>query len=332
MKKVLLLLCLLPMLVMAQTKKVAILETVDKEGKISYAHKLMLRSSLAKAITEADGYEGYDRVDLESVLGEHSFQRTGMVSDDQIKKLGEMVGAQYVLIAEAVMVDDATMFITAKIIDVETAQTMKTESQLMKATPQDIQIGCTTMAGNMLGIKLNAGITQSAASSKPASSSSSSSTPTPASTPKPAAPSAKITWNGDDDLSFRLKSCKAMNSKCYVAIALTNNRSKDMRIYIQLEGGYGSIIKVYDSDGGAYQNSNNGSVMLEVFKGSKLAGENIDFKNVTYTIPGGITIEFKLCIQDFDESASSIKLVQCPIKVDGFESTLEIRNIPVSRQ
>jgi len=75
----------------AQAKKIAILETVDKEGSISYGIKLMLRSSLSYAITNTPGYEGYDRVDLESIVGEQTFQRTGMVSDEQIKKLGEMM-------------------------------------------------------------------------------------------------------------------------------------------------------------------------------------------------------------------------------------------------
>lgn len=87
------------------TKKVAILETVDREGHISYGIRLMLRSSLSYAITNTPGYEGYDRVDLESIVGEQSFQRTGMVSDEQIKKLGEMTGASYILVAEAAKVD-----------------------------------------------------------------------------------------------------------------------------------------------------------------------------------------------------------------------------------
>ena len=171
----LLCLCILPLVGInakkpknkGQVKKVAILETVDKTEKVDYVNKLMLRTNLTKAITQAEGYEGYDRTDLESLLGEQNFQRTGMVSADQIKQLGEMTGAQYVLVAEAAMADESTIFASAKIIDVETGLTIKTESQLMRATPKDIQLGCTELASNLLGVKLEAGITRSAATTTP---------------------------------------------------------------------------------------------------------------------------------------------------------------------
>ena len=109
-------LCLVPLFLLAQVQKVAILETVDKEGNISYAHKLMLRSNLAKAVTNAPGYEAYDRTDMDAIMGEQNFQRTGMVSNEQIKRLGEMTGAAYIMVAEAVIADEQNMFITAKIL------------------------------------------------------------------------------------------------------------------------------------------------------------------------------------------------------------------------
>lgn len=97
------LLSLLSMTAFAQTKKVAILETVDKNGNVSYAIKLMIRSNLAKVITNTPGYEGYDRTDMKQISDEQTFQRTGMVSDEDIKRLGKITGAQYVLVAEAVI-------------------------------------------------------------------------------------------------------------------------------------------------------------------------------------------------------------------------------------
>ena len=151
--KVLLIILLsaLSLTAVAQVKKIAILETVDKENKVSYAHKLMLRSNLAKAITNTQGYEGYDRTDMEQITGEQKFQRTGMVSDEQIKKLGEMTGAQYILVAEAVIVDENTMFITAKILNVETAKMEMTDNCLMGMSPSDIQHGCESLANKLLG-------------------------------------------------------------------------------------------------------------------------------------------------------------------------------------
>lgn len=135
----------------AQAKKIAILETVDKEGSISYGIKLMLRSSLSYAITNTPGYEGYDRVDLESIVGEQTFQRTGMVSDEQIKKLGEMTGASYILVAEVARVDDTHIFITAKILNVETAKLESTANVQTLAEAKDIEAGCKRLAAMLLG-------------------------------------------------------------------------------------------------------------------------------------------------------------------------------------
>lgn len=153
MKKVFLLACLLLSVVMTfgqETKRVAILETVDKQGNVSYANKLILRSNLAKAVTNTPGYEAYDRTDMDAIMGEQDFQRTGMVSNDQIKRLGEMTGAKYVLVAEAVIVDDHNMYITAKLLDVETARTEMTDNQMMGTSAREIQRGCQLLAEKLI--------------------------------------------------------------------------------------------------------------------------------------------------------------------------------------
>ena len=129
-----------------EVKRVAILETVDKEKNISYANKLILRASLSKAITNTAGYEAYDRTDVDAIMSEQDFQRTGMVSNDQIKRLGEMTGANYILVAEAVQVDYKNMFITAKLLDVETARTIMTDNVMMGTTADEIQAGCKTLS------------------------------------------------------------------------------------------------------------------------------------------------------------------------------------------
>lgn len=97
MKKHLLLLITLLLLAFAmaataQNKKIAILETVDKKGDVSYGVLLQLRSNLTYAISNTPGYLGYDRVDMAQIVGEHDFQRTGLVSDEQIRKLGAITG------------------------------------------------------------------------------------------------------------------------------------------------------------------------------------------------------------------------------------------------
>ena len=144
-----LLLLLSAAVVSAETMRVAILEPVDRENKVNYGTKLILRSNLAKAVTNTAGYEAYDRSDMDAIMGEQNFQRTGMVSEDQIKRLGEMTGAKYILVAEAAVIDAQNMFITAKVLDVETARTVMTDNIMMGMDAKKIQDGCATLASNL---------------------------------------------------------------------------------------------------------------------------------------------------------------------------------------
>ena len=158
MKKLLiLLLSALSLSVYAQTdvKKVAILETVDKMGNVPYGVLLQVRSSLTYAISSNAGYEGYDRVDMAAITGEQNFQRTGMVSDEQIKRLGEMTGAAYVLIAEAAIYDDQNIIIAAKILDVETGGVMSsTPPAVAPKDPTKMAEACIRCSQTLVGGKM----------------------------------------------------------------------------------------------------------------------------------------------------------------------------------
>ena len=151
--------------VSAETMRVAILEPVDRENKVNYATKLVLRSNLAKAVTNTAGYEAYDRSDMDAIMGEQNFQRTGMVSEDQIKRLGEMTGAKYILVAEAAVIDAQNMFITAKVLDVETARTVMTDNLMMGMDAQSIQDGCAKLAGTLFHSTKPSGISVQASTS-----------------------------------------------------------------------------------------------------------------------------------------------------------------------
>ena len=158
MKKLLiLLLSAFSLTTFAQTpvKKVAILETVDKMGNVPYGVLLQVRSSLTYAISSNAGYEGYDRVDMAAITGEQNFQRTGMVSDEQIKRLGEMTGAAYVLIAEAALYDDQNIIIAAKILDVETGGVMSsTPPAVAPKDPTKMAEACIRCSQTLVGGKM----------------------------------------------------------------------------------------------------------------------------------------------------------------------------------
>ena len=152
MKRILSLLIItlaLPISALAQ-QKVAILETVDKAQNVSYGVKLLLRSSLTAAISNTPGYEGYDRVDMASIAGEQEFQRTGNVSDSQIKQIGIAAGASYVLVAEAARYDATSIIITAKILDVETFGVKSSAVLVSGISADEMQQCCNTLAAKLL--------------------------------------------------------------------------------------------------------------------------------------------------------------------------------------
>ncbi|MBO5961187.1 MAG: SUMF1/EgtB/PvdO family nonheme iron enzyme [Paludibacteraceae bacterium] len=156
MKKILVLvLTAFSLMAMGQTdlKRVAILETVDKEGNVDYAKELLLRQTLTFAIQRTSGYEGYNRVDMKQITGEQNFQRTGMVSDEQIKRLGEMTGAKYVLIAEAANYGSTEILVMANLVDVESGQIVN--SSIPKVTSMDSEAltkSCIDIAKTLLNV------------------------------------------------------------------------------------------------------------------------------------------------------------------------------------
>lgn len=152
MKKIIfyLLTVVISMGAVAQTRKVAILDAVDLENSLSYGIKLMIRGQLAEAVTNTPGYEAYDRTNLQQIFDEQEFQRTGLVSDADIKKIGEMTGVQYVLVTEASKLDDKNMFITAKILNVETARVEKNANVTAQMDIQSLQKGTQDLASRLL--------------------------------------------------------------------------------------------------------------------------------------------------------------------------------------
>lgn len=136
---------------MAQNKAVAITEVVDKEDKVPYAVEIMIRTRLTAAISMKQGYNAYDRVDLQTIMSEHNFQRTGLVDDATIKKLGEMTGASLVLIPEVAASDDGKIYVAVKMLDVTTAQTMMSTGQLMGSSSNEVDEGCRLLVEKVLG-------------------------------------------------------------------------------------------------------------------------------------------------------------------------------------
>ena len=133
-------------------KKIAILEIVDRDENVSQGMKLMLRGRLTAAVTATPGYAGLDRVDMDAVLAEHNFQRSGMVAEKYIKQLGEVMGADYVMIAEAAWFNSykTELVISAKLIDVESFQVVKTAMVNTPVSSASVDENCRALAKKLL--------------------------------------------------------------------------------------------------------------------------------------------------------------------------------------
>ncbi len=131
-------------------KKVAVLEVVDRQGNLTYNQKFVLRSSLARAITNTPGFEAYDRSDVDIIMSEQNFQRTGMVSSKEIRRLGEMTGVSLILVTEGIFTSDKrTIYVSAKILNVETGKVEKMDNATMGTDVAGIEKGCIQLANRL---------------------------------------------------------------------------------------------------------------------------------------------------------------------------------------
>ncbi len=134
-------------------KRVAILETVDKYDKVDYGVEFQLRAFITDAVNKTPGFEGYDRVDMSQINKEHNFQRTGMVSDADIKKLGEMTGASSIVVAEAAAYgSDDRIIIAAKIINIESGRIENsTRPKVASTSDNGMETACNAVVAELLG-------------------------------------------------------------------------------------------------------------------------------------------------------------------------------------
>lgn len=160
----------LPLFVTAQEiKRVAILETVDKYDKVDYGVEFQLRAFITDAVNKTPGYEGYDRVDMSQINKEHNFQRTGMVSDADIKKLGEMTGASSIVVAEAAAYgSDDRIIIAAKIINIESGRIENsTRPKVASTSDNGMETACNAVVAELLGKSSDSYNSKSSAQSTP---------------------------------------------------------------------------------------------------------------------------------------------------------------------
>ena len=90
------------------------------------AHKA-LGGELARTISKSDQYTAIDRTDAirEQLDREHIYQRSGAVSDEQIKNLGVQFSADFLCIADINTLGGNSYYLNVRLINVETAELIR---------------------------------------------------------------------------------------------------------------------------------------------------------------------------------------------------------------
>ena len=131
-------------------KKVAVWETKCSDGTVTQFQSTMVRGAMETAAANAQGFTGYDRASFDAIIKEQEFQRSGAVSNSDIKRLGEMAGVQYIIVPEAT-VNGKEMYIVVKMLDVETGEFGSAYDVLCTTASTDIKRACAKLGSRLFG-------------------------------------------------------------------------------------------------------------------------------------------------------------------------------------
>jgi hypothetical protein len=153
MKKIIILLLALICVSMAfgQTKKqspqkIAVYVTDDEQSGVgSYA-----AAAMVDAITHNSNYTAVERTAefLRAINSEHEYQRSGMIADEQIARLGKQFGTKLVCVIKIGTVVNK-YFIQARLLEVETAS-IKNSTKAITFLLDDVEDACTTVITQLL--------------------------------------------------------------------------------------------------------------------------------------------------------------------------------------
>ena len=154
-KLILILLCLYSMMANAEQIKMALLQPRIAEGSDACRpiELNMVRGELRKAFGWQSDFQVLTRTDVDQMLKEHDFQRSGMVDDAQRKKIGDMTSAQYICVS-TITKDGTQLYIEAYLVNIETGEMTNPATQLANVQNEDyttLQNPCNELAKEMLG-------------------------------------------------------------------------------------------------------------------------------------------------------------------------------------
>jgi TolB-like protein len=110
--------------------RIAVLEPIC--SKQTRAQSSLVRNALVQAASEARGFQVFDRVRTDQILKEHSFQQNGLVSANEARILGKMLGVDLICTSELQRLDDGYE-VSAQMIDIVTGEIIGSKSELVES-------------------------------------------------------------------------------------------------------------------------------------------------------------------------------------------------------
>src|SRR6056297_4095028 len=102
---------------MAGAERIAVLDSLVDEG-VDRSVQIPVTEKLIEVFVRRTEYTVIDRTDVQSVLSEKNFQLSGMVKTEEIREVGQYLGADLICLAKVSLVGQ-TYFLSVKMIDVQ---------------------------------------------------------------------------------------------------------------------------------------------------------------------------------------------------------------------
>lgn len=108
----------------AAAKKVA----VFVEGNVTKEQRAMVNSAIMSRLSGNKDYKAFERNEafLKALDKEYDYQLSGEVPENQIREIGERIGADYVIAVNAVITRDDQCQMSARLIDLVSGEVLKT--------------------------------------------------------------------------------------------------------------------------------------------------------------------------------------------------------------
>jgi hypothetical protein len=112
----------------AQNKQAVAVYMAGEEPPGAMGVHKVLGGELARTISQSDKYSAVDRTEaiLRQLSTEHTFQRSGAVSDEQIMDIGKQFGVQYLCITDISVVKGNSFYLDVRLLNVVSAEIVRT--------------------------------------------------------------------------------------------------------------------------------------------------------------------------------------------------------------